>query len=105
VSDKPDWPEGFVPERRVMVLYVLGIALGAMAGYMVANALRKTEEVRVSVPYAVPGPCPECAKHAAEAVAEASAELSRPAHLRSVIVPVIDIDAMREAASVEADDA
>ena len=42
------------------------------------------EEVRVSVPYAVPGPCPECAKHAAEAVAEASAELSRPAHLRSV---------------------
>ena len=105
MSDKPDWPEGFVPERRVMVLYVLGIALGAMAGYMVANALRKTEEVRVSVPYAVPGPCPECAKHAAEAVAEASAELSRPAHLRSVIVPVIDIDAMREAASVEADDA
>ncbi len=79
MSDKQDWPEGFVPEKRAMMLYVVGIVLGAAAGFAIATVLdsrRKPAEVRVSVPFEVPPvPCKHCEEEAA-AVANASAELN-----------------------------
>ncbi len=83
MSNKAEWPEGFIPEKRATMLYVVGIVIGAAAGFAVANvfSMRKPA-VKVTEYVEMPHPCHKCEEEARR-VAAASAQLSEhaPLHL------------------------